>query len=376
MYEVTPYNTAITPADELRPALFNDFIKYVDRSERTAATYITDLRQFAAWLAFKAIRRPERPDVIAYRDYLGREHEAIQYDRAAGWRYRTDRNGKRYTITCKPATVRQYLRAVRAFFSWTSTEGYYPDIARGVHAPKVRHDVHKKDALKAADVLAIEKSIESAAGARVEAAAGAAKDTAGRISRATEQGKRLFAIYVLAVNAGLRTIEISRANVRDLEYKNGAAVLYVWGKGHTEPDARKPLAPGVYEAIRDYLDSRSDRPTPNSPLFVATGNRSGGRRIAPATISKQLKKAMQAAGYNSDRITAHSLRHTAGSNAMLLTGDLFTVQQYMRHASPVTTEIYIHVETEELEAQTARDSYDLYHAPERRQEHGRAMVSI
>ena len=376
MYEVTPYNTAITPADELRPALFNDFIKYVDRSERTAATYITDLRQFAAWLAFKAIRRPERPDVIAYRDYLGREHEAIQYDRAAGWRYRTDRNGKRYTITCKPATVRQYLRAVRAFFSWTSTEGYYPDIARGVHAPKVRHDVHKKDALKAADVLAIEKSIESAAGARVEAAAGAAKDTAGRISRATEQGKRLFAIYVLAVNAGLRTIEISRANVRDLEYKNGAAVLYVWGKGHTEPDARKPLAPGVYEAIRDYLDSRSDRPTPNSPLFVATGNRSGGRRIAPATISKQLKKAMQAAGYNSDRITAHSLRHTAGSNAMLLTGDLFTVQQYMRHASPVTTEIYIHVETEELEAQTARDLYDLYHAPERRQEHGRAMVSI
>ena len=352
---------AITPANDLRPALFDEFITFIDRGEKTTKTYITNLRQFAAFLAYKAISRPQRQDIISYRDYLTSEHEAIQYDPAAGWTYRTDHSGRRYMITCKPTTVKIYLQSVRQFFSWTAANGYYPNIAANIHAPKVRQDVHRKDALTAADVLTIEQSIEAAAGAKIEAAEANSKDTAGRISRATEQGKRLFAMYTLAVNAGLRTIEISRANVRDLEVRNGRAVLYVWGKGHTEADAKKPLAPEVYEAIRDYLDSRSDRPTANSPLFVSTGNRSGGKRIAETTISKMLKKAMQQAGFDSDRITAHTLRHTAGTNVQEITGNLYTTQKYMRHASPVTTEIYLHIDTEKQEAQAAQDLYNLYH---------------
>ena len=307
---------AIIPAGDLRPALFEEFIKYIDRGQKTTRTYITNLRQFAAFLAYKGIRRPQRQDVISYRDYLTTEHEAIQYNPATGWTYRTDRSGRRYTTICKPTTVKIYLQSVRQFFSWTAANGFYPDIAANIHAPKVRHDVHRKDALTAADV---------------------------------------------AVNAGLRTIEISRANVRDLEVRNGRAVLYVWGKGHTEADAKKPLAPEVYAAIRDYLDSRSDRPTANSPLFVSTGNRSGGKRIAETTISKMLKQAMQAAGFNSDRITAHTLRHTAGTNVQEITGNLYITQKYMRHANPATTEIYLHNDTEKQETQTAQDLYNLYH---------------
>ena len=168
-------------------------------------------------------------------------------------------------------------------------------------------------------------------------------------------------MYLLAVNAGLRTVEISRANIRDLEVKNGKAVLYVWGKGHTEPDAKKPLAPEVYAAIRDYLETRSDRPTAGSPLFVSTGNRSGGKRIAETTISKMLKKAMQQAGFDSERITAHSLRHSTGTAVQELTGNLYLTQQYMRHASPATTEIYLHNDTERQEADTAQQLYNFYH---------------
>lgn len=347
----------------LQPHLFEDFIQFIDRPGKTARTYIINLRQFCAWLRYSAIQAPQRADVIAYRDYLSVEHDAIQLDQDApqGWTYRTNAAGKRYRITCKPATVAQYLRSVRQFFKWTSAAGLYPDIAANVHAPKIKQDFHKKNALTAADVLTIEKSI--AAAAEVKAAEGALnpKDTAGRISRATEQGRRLYAIYTLAVNAGLRTVEISRANVRDIEVKDGAAYLYIWGKGHTEPDQKKPLAPEVYQAIREYLQIRSDRPTANSPLFVSTGNRSGGQRIAETTISRMLKRAMVDAGYNSDRITAHSLRHTAGDNVMKITGDLFTAQHYMRHASPKTTEIYIHADTTRQEAETARQLYNLYH---------------
>lgn len=359
----TSTQAAIIPAQDLQASLFDDFISFIDRPGRTAQTYITNLRQFAAWLRYEAISRPRRQDIISYRDYLTTEHDAIQLDADSpqGWTYRTTAAGKQFRITCRPNTIAQYLRSVRAFFRWTAASGLYPNIADNIHAPKIRQDFHKKDSLTAADVLTIEKDIAAKAEAKAAEAAQEPKDTAGRISRATEQGRRLHAMYTLAVNAGLRTIEISRANVKDVAIKDGQAYMYVWGKGHAEPDAKKPIAPEVYQAIREYLDSRSDRPTANSPLFVSTGNRSGGQRIAATTISRMLKKAMQQAGFDSERITAHSLRHTTGTTVMQITGNLYTAQGYMRHASPVTTEIYLHDDNEKTEADTAQQLYNLFH---------------
>lgn len=358
--------TALTATNGiLNSSLVDDFIAYIDRTKKTAQTYLTNLRQFAAWMCYKGITRPEHKDIVSYRDYLAAEHEAIQIDPATGWKYRTDRNGNPCIITCKPNTTALYLRSVCQFFKWLSVNGIYPNIADGVHAPKVRHDLHKKDALKAADVLTIENSIKEQAADKTAAAAANRKDTAGRIERATEQGKRDYAMYLLAVNAGLRTIELERANCGDIEVKAGQAYLYIWGKGHSEADQKKPLAPEVYAAIKDYLNNRADRPTKTSPLFVATGNRSGGKRIAARTISQMLKKAMIAAGYDSERITAHSLRHTAGTAVMKISDhNLYTTQHYMRHSNPATTEIYLHNDTEEQEISIAQDLYNYYHAQE------------
>ena len=92
-----------------------------------------------------------------------------------------------------------------------------------------------------------------------------------------------------------------------------------------------------------------------------------------------MKRALQAAGYDSERITAHSLRHTAGTSVMMLSGDLYITQQYMRHSNPATTEIYLHNQTEAQESEIAQKLYKLYHsAPddpaaipqERREQHG------
>ena len=365
--------TAIAPTNDLQPVLFDRFIRYIDRGEKTTRTYIINLRQFATWLKYAAITRPVRTDIISYREYLATEHVAIKLDpgAAAGWVYRTDNSGNHITIKCKPNTIAQYLRSVCQFFRWTASEGLYPNIADNIHAPKIRNDTHKKEALSAADVLAIERSITAEAADKTAASMVATKDTTGRINRANEQGKRLYAMYLLAVNAGLRTIELERANVKDLEVKGGIAYLYIWGKGHSEADTKKPLAPEVYAAIKEYLDSRSDRPTANSPLFVSTSNRSGGKRIAARTISGMLKKAMVQAGYNSERITAHSLRHTAGTNVMQLSGDLFTTQAYMRHSNPATTEIYLHIDTEKQETQIAQQLYNVYHGADERDSRSR-----
>ena len=70
---------------------------------------------------------------------------------------------------------------------------------------------------------------------------------------------------------------------------------------------------------------------------------------------------MQEAGFDSERITAHSLRHTAGTAVMELTGDLYKTQNYMRHSNPATTEIYLHTDTEKAEAGIAQQLYNLYH---------------
>lgn len=364
MNELTVYNRQdLTQAQAFNAALFSDFVSWIDRSEKTTRSYLVNLRQFMAWLKYAEIVNPQRQDIILYRQWLTAEHEAIVLDPSSpqGWSYRTDAAGNPQRISCRPNTVAQYLRTVCQFFKWTAANNLYPDIAANIHAPKVKHDTHRKDALTAGEVLQIEQSITAQGAARRAAAEQAAKDKAGRAQRSTEQSKRLYAMYLLAVNAGLRTIEISRANVKDFETKGGQAWLYIWGKGHTEPDQKKPLAPEVAAALNDYLSSRSDKPTGTSPLFVSTGNRSGGKRIATTTISTMLKRAMQEAGFNSERLTAHSLRHTAGTAVQELTGNLYTTQQYMRHSNPATTEIYLHNDTEKAEAGIAQQLYNLYH---------------
>lgn len=353
----------IRAAQGITPALFTAFTSYIDRCEKTTRTYLTNLRQFWAWLLYTDTRNPQRTDIISYREWLTAEHDAIRLT-GNGWEYRTDSTGEPVKVRCKPNTIAQYLRSVCSFFRWTAAENLYPNVAENIHAPKVSHDNHRKEALTAAEVLDIESSIARNAQEATARAAEADKDQAGRMQRSTEQGKRLYAMYLLAVNAGLRTIEINRANCKDFVTKGGKAWLYIWGKGHTEPDQKKPLAPEVATAIREYLKSRTDSTTGNSPLFVSTGNRSHGKRIATTTISTMLKKAMQAAGYDSERLTAHSLRHSAAMAALNVSGNnIYTAQKYLRHANANTTGIYLHEteETERTDRETAESVYSYYH---------------
>ena len=345
--------------------LIREFVDYIDRSEKTTQTYLANLRQFLVWMRYTGCKEPKREDIISYREWLSREHTAIKADKVAGWTYQTDRNGKPVKVTCKPNTVSLYLRSVKQLFAWAAATGRYANVASNIHKPKIDREEHKKNAFELEELLKIENTITETAKAKAEAAKTAAKDSEGRFARATEQGKRLYAMYLLAVNAGLRTIELHRANVKDLEEKGGQMWLYVWGKGHSEPDRRRPIAREVADALKDYLKSRADGAPKGSPLFVSTGNRSGGRRIEARTISTMLKQAMRDAGFDSDRLTAHSLRHSTGTAIMQITGNnVYMAQSYMRHRDPKTTEIYLHTDTQKEEAKTAQQLYNRIHGKE------------
>ena len=60
------------------------------------------------------------------------------------------------------------------------------------------------------------------------------------------------------------------------------------------------------------------------------------------SISRIVKDRLVDAGLNSDRLTAHSLRHTAATLNMLHGGTLDETQQMLRHSKIDTTMIYTH----------------------------------
>lgn len=284
-----------TQAPAFNATLFERFIDYTDRKDTTIKGYVTCIRQFARWMTDNGVTQPRREDIKAYRDHLTGSGLAT-------------------------GTQSQYLRSVKHFFKWTAAEGLYPNVADNIHGAEVKRDIHRKDAFEVADVLSI----------------------ADTIDRSTEQGKRFYAMFLLNFVNGLRVIEIHRANVGDIKTIKGEQYLYIQGKGHDEKDTPKYLEPNVYQAIQEYLESRSAKALPKSPLFTSTSNRSKGGRIATTTISTMFKECFVKAGYDSDRLTAHSGRHTAAETALYNGGaNLFETQQLMGHKDPATTEIYV-----------------------------------
>ena len=140
---------------------------------------------------------------------------------------------------------------------------------------------------------------------------------------------------------GLRTIEVSRANIGDLVKTYGRIALYVQGKGRTDRRECVMIPAQVEKMIRAYLVARGVSDV-SAPLFAGIGNRNKGGRMTTDTISRIVKAAFRANQLDSKRLTAHSLRHSAAT-AMLLAGvELMKVQQILRHKNINTTMIYAH----------------------------------
>jgi integrase/recombinase XerC len=143
------------------------------------------------------------------------------------------------------------------------------------------------------------------------------------------------------VTGGLRTIEVSRANIGDLRTLGDNSVLYVQGKGREEKTDYIKLSAPAEQAIRAYLKARGEKDE-KAPLFSSTSNNNKGARLTTRSVSGIVKTRLQQAGYDSEKLTAHSLRHTAVTLSLLAGKDITEVQQFARHANIATTMIYNH----------------------------------
>lgn len=282
---------------EIGAELFARWIAYIgDKKAKTVETYTRAVKPFLRYLSERGISQPQRADIVAYQEYLRADH--------------------------KPTTVHAYMIACKLFFAWTAQEGLYPNVAERVTA-ETPDQAHKRDYL----------SLEEA------------QYLLNGIDRSTVKGKRDYAILVCMLVGGLRTIEISRANVADLQRKNGGEILYIQGKGRTEREDYIKLPPQAKKAIADYLEARGETQPDtagDTPLFASVAHRNGGERMTTKSISRLTKEALVNAGMNSEALTAHSLRHTCAVLNLLNGGTLTETQTLLRHKSSDTTRIYTH----------------------------------
>ena len=272
--------------------LVNRFVSYLDVSPSSVKSYLSGVKRFIKFLSDKGISAPTRDTVIMYKKELMKKYSAN--------------------------TVAISLSSIRKFFGWLESEGVYANITNGIKSPKIDRG-HKKDAFTATQL----KSIIS------------------KIDRKSLEGKRDYAIFCLMSACGLRTVEIQRADVADIRNTYGEYCLYVQGKGKTSKSDFVKLSAPVFNAIEEYLQARG-AVRENAPLFASCSHRNAGGRMTTRSISRICKTAMINAGFDTKRLTAHSLRHSAVTLALLAGVSIQDVSQFARHSNISVTMIYSH----------------------------------
>jgi site-specific recombinase XerD len=298
----------LIPTDELLTAFsyfLNIDVADGDAASDTVRSYLCQLQQFLNWC-----------DRTNYHPATITRQEIKEYRR---WLL----DIKQY----KPATIALKLTAVRRFYDAAIERGLLTiNPATGIKAPR-----EKKD--PAARITYLEKDEVSKL-----------LDTVGdEDSLKTKRDKILIGIMVLE---GTRTVEMYRSNLVDIVQQGDNIGVKVEGKRNIRV---VPLTPNLASDLKIYLDARKakgEKLTKNTPLFIAIGNRAGGKRLSRRGIRQIIDGYLQTSQlkYLQGRtISAHSLRHTAATLALRGGAELRQVQDLLGHSDPRVTAIYTHV---------------------------------
>ena len=306
----------------IRANLLDDYLNYMraarGRSDGTVKEYFYDIRQFLRYMRVRKeglavdsldevdidsvdgdlLRKIEKADIYAYISYLDRERK----------------NNSR--------TKFRKISSVRSFFDYLT---YKVDILE--KNPTENIDMPKME--KSLPVyLTLEESI--------------------RLLRSIQNFKqknifrlRDYAIAMLFLNCGLRLSELASLNVKDL---NEDRTLRIIGKGSKERLVY--LNDNVVRSIDAYLFVRkAEGLADEEPLFLSMRK----TRMSNRSIQHMLEKHLKNAGFDTRKYTVHKLRHTAAT-LMYQFGDedLKSLQEILGHESISTTQIYTHVNLEDI----------------------------
>ena len=299
------------------PPILRDFLVYHEtiqgHSRRTVDEYYLDLRNFFRYLKqskqlvskdvpldnisiadvdLDLARNITLTDIYSYMNYLSRDRELNNTSRAR-----------------KVATI-------RSFYKYLTNKAKLLEVnpVQDLDSPRLKKSLPK--------YLNLEESLEL-----LDSVDG-------------KNSSRDYCILALFLNCGLRISELVGLNKTDVRGDQ----LRVLGKGNKE--RMLYLNDACQRALENWLTERDSLTlVDQNALFVTLQNR---RRISTAAVHKLVKKHLAAAGLDSSQYSSHKLRHTAAT-LMLQNGvDVRTLQEVLGHDHLNTTQIYTHVDNEDL----------------------------
>ena len=311
------------------PIFLNDFLDYsltiLNKSPNSVKEYNYDIAHFLKFIKFRFrmsdIKEKTNIKNIKIDDIDLKTIEKITIeDIHAFLAY------LRETYNSKPATLARKVSTIRIFFHYlcNKTNKISSNPAQDLETPKQEKRLPK--------YLTLEESKKLL-------------ETAHQPSKKNHDNSiRNHAIITLFLNCGMRLSELVGINIKDINFENNK--LNVIGKGNKERTIYLNLA--CQKAIKEYL---LVRPHDNvdyksrDALFLSEQK----KRISNRTIQYIVKEELQLAGIDSTKYSVHKLRHTAAT-LMYKYGnvDIRALQELLGHESIATTQIYTHVDNDQI----------------------------
>lgn len=288
-----------------------------NKSELTLNEYSLDLRLFFKFLVVSAAKNKFNDDDLENAD-ITKLSDDYYKDVTLNDAYRflsyckTDRNNQEKSRARKAS-------AIRTFFKYLKLNGFIDDNPMiNLDSPKL-----KKSLPKYLTVEQAKKLLMSVDGPNKE---------------------RDYCILVLFLNCGMRLSELVSIDYNAIKYDGEKASVIITGKGNKERTVY--FNKSCVLAIKRYMNVRpKDGVKDRDALFLS--NRL--TRISPKTVQHLVEVYLQKAGLDGLGFSVHKLRHTAAT-LMYQTGnvDVLELKEILGHENLNTTQIYTHLNNEEL----------------------------
>ncbi|MCW9005147.1 MAG: tyrosine recombinase XerC [Gammaproteobacteria bacterium] len=151
---------------------------------------------------------------------------------------------------------------------------------------------------------------------------------------------RDMAIMELLYGCGLRLSELVDLNINQIDWQG--VTLNVIGKGRKQ--RLVPFGNKAAQALKKWLSKRKQYADENEQAVFISQR---GSRISASSVQQRLKKWAKVKGLDQN-LYPHLMRHSFASHILESSQDLRAVQELLGHANLTTTQIYTHVDFQQL----------------------------
>lgn len=159
----------------------------------------------------------------------------------------------------------------------------------------------------------------------------------------SDLGIRNHCILEILYGCGLRVTELINLKISNINFKE----KYIKVEGKGDKIRLVPLADYTAEIIKKYMNSVRVFGKINKKSEDILILNSRGASMSRVMVFIIIKDLVLKAGINK-KISPHTFRHSFATHLLQNGADLRFIQEMLGHSSITTTEIYTHLETEEL----------------------------